>query len=728
MRYLGVFLLMILHTTPMQGNNLVDSLKTVLQTATDSHRVDVLDDISWEFTFSNPDSAIHYGQQQLELAQTLRYRRGTGRAYGNLGRAHFIKGDFSNALELYDKGLHVRAMMGDRKGVATFLSNMAIIYRNQGNYKKALDNYLLALRVHDELKNKRGQGNTLNNLGVIYKELGDFKEALTNYQKALAIYEEIKFLRGQGDALNNIGNIHNFRKEYELALKTFEQSLLVQRKRKNTHGMADVYINMSQAHASLANFEQALAFADSAYTLYASISNKKGIAEVQQSMAKYYMTKYNFPRAVSYSREAYQTAHEIGAAAIEKEAAAVLAKAHQHMGDYKESLHYFNRFSQLKDSLQNMELRKQLSQMRHQYDMDLKNLEIASLEKGHQIDRIIQYAFFGGMVLFLFIAYLFYNRFQMKSKANQLLRAKNSEILLQKEEIEAQRDNIEWQNQQISTQKDELETQANLLAATNLKIEKAYSHIQDSIRYAKRIQQAIVGKQEHIVQHFKEAFILFLPKDVVSGDFYWFHQHTNKPHIKYLVCADCTGHGVPGAMMTAIGNTLLNKIIKVNEVDSPAEVLTQLDQQIQITLRQSDEQAQQDGMDMTIIKVDEEQQVVTCAGAKNPIVLVRDNEIRVIKGAKFSVGGVPIKRAKAFTETQIQLQADDTIYLYSDGFQDQFGGAKNSKYLSKRFRNLLLETNHLAIDAQKEILHQELENWKGEHEQTDDVLLMGLRF
>lgn len=730
MRIIGAFFLLIFfYALPSHGRWAdIDSLKSVLATSAGQQKVDILDDISWEFTFSNPDSALTYGNMQLDLAQLLDYKRGMGRAYGNLARAYYIKGDFNKALQLYDKGMHMHAVAGDRRSVATSLSNMAIIYRNQGKYSKALDNSLLALRVYKEIDNKRGQSNTYNNIGVIFKEIAEYDTALVYYNKAIEITEEIGFLRGLGNALNNSGNIYIIKQEYEKALKNFSWALNVQRKRKNEHGIADVYINISHVYSGQSNFDKALNYADSALIIYKKISNMKGIAEAEKSIAQYHLKKFNFPKALAYADRSYQKSNEIHAFDIMGSAAKVLAQIHRHTGNYQQAYDYYVVATQLEDSLQNLDLRKQLSKMQHQHEIELKNIKINSLEKEKQIDAIIKYVSFSGIIVLLIIAYQFFSRYQVKNKANQLLQAKNMEITQQKEEIETQRDNIEAQHRQISNQNEELEAQATLLASTNAKIEKAYSQIRDSIRYAKRIQQAIIGKKDLITQHFKDAFILFMPKDVVSGDFYWFHQDSEISHIKYLVCADCTGHGVPGAMMTAIGNTLLNEIIKVKKVNSPSEILAQLDIQIQKTLRQDDEEAQQDGMDMTIIKVDEQQKLLTCAGAKNPIVLIRENSIKLFKGSKFSVGGKPIRKEKEFEEVQIALQDNDCVYLYSDGYQDQFGGEKNSKYLSKRFRQLLREYNYIPFDKQKEILQKEIIEWKGQYEQTDDILVIGLAF
>ncbi len=278
-------------------------------------------------------------------------------------------------------------------------------------------------------------------------------------------------------------------------------------------------------------------------------------------------------------------------------------------------------------------------------------------------------------------------------------------------------------------------------------VETAYKKTSASIRYARRIQQAMLPEQDNITNYFKDVFILFEPKDIVSGDFYWFSETVPETlyaieqtdeglqsvfkgfeDTKHVIAAvDCTGHGVPGAFMTLIGNDLLNAIVLEDKIIKPRRILDKLDRTIRKYLKQEEGGRSNEGMDMSLLVIDEEHKRVEFAGAKNPLYFVRDGEINIIKGSKYPIGGGQIKNKK-FDSHRVPYQEGDAFYIFSDGFQDQFGGPKNSKYLSKRFRKLLLEISHLPMAEQKARLDQELEDWKGDKPQTDDILIIGMRF
>lgn len=278
-------------------------------------------------------------------------------------------------------------------------------------------------------------------------------------------------------------------------------------------------------------------------------------------------------------------------------------------------------------------------------------------------------------------------------------------------------------------------------------VEHAFKKTSASIRYARRIQQAMLPELDDITSYFKDVFILFEPKDIVSGDFYWFSETVPEPlyaieqteeglqsvfkgfeDTKHVIAAvDCTGHGVPGAFMTLIGNDLLNAIVLEDKITKPRRILDKLDRTIRKYLKQEEGGRSNEGMDMSLLVIDEENKRVEFAGAKNPLYFVRDGEITVIKGSKFPIGGGQIKNKK-YDSHRIPYQEGDAFYIFSDGFQDQFGGPKNSKYLSKRFRQLLLEISSQPMADQKAYLEKELSEWKGDKPQTDDILIIGIRF
>ncbi len=265
----------------------------------------------------------------------------------------------------------------------------------------------------------------------------------------------------------------------------------------------------------------------------------------------------------------------------------------------------------------------------------------------------------------------------------------------------------------------ELELQKGIIEARN-------KSITDSIRYASRIQSAVLGDSAAVEGHFAESFVFFKPREIVSGDFYWFSQVADGG--KLLVVADCTGHGVPGAFMTVLGHTYLTDIVLGMDIVQPGEILLALDQKIVSTLRKDNtgENAVNDGMDIAIALFQNGQ--VHFAGAKNPLYYVRSGKIYEIKGSRFPIGSSQFKEKKRYPTHILDCQHGDVFYLFTDGFHDQFGGENNTKYMSKRFREFLLSISELPMSEQKVRLSQEFEAWKGSRNQTDDVLVAGVRY
>ncbi len=259
----------------------------------------------------------------------------------------------------------------------------------------------------------------------------------------------------------------------------------------------------------------------------------------------------------------------------------------------------------------------------------------------------------------------------------------------------------------------------------SLKLELAYKEIRDSINYAKRIQESILPADEMIHRVFGDSFIFYKPKDIVCGDFYWFAQRGDEA---IIAAVDCTGHGVPGALMTVIGNSILNQIFASNETTDPAVILTQLDKKLLETFQQHGNVSTNDGMDAAIVRYRVNKKEITFAGAKRPLYIFKNGELLELKGNKSPIGSFNHDFDKLFTTQKMTVNAGDTIYMFSDGLQDQFGGDNGKKFMIKRFRDLLQEMQNIPMKEQLRRLEVEMNAWQGEFEQTDDMLLVGIRF
>jgi PAS domain S-box-containing protein len=255
----------------------------------------------------------------------------------------------------------------------------------------------------------------------------------------------------------------------------------------------------------------------------------------------------------------------------------------------------------------------------------------------------------------------------------------------------------------------------------NRTLREKNKEITDSISYAKNIQQAILQSDSFLKTKFKDGFVLYLPKDIVSGDYYFFYENEEN---KYVAAIDCTGHGVPGALMSVIANSLLKEVFYNKNITSPEEILYALDELLFESLNKNNQdEIRYDGMDISLCSINKKTNVLNFAGAMRPLFLVRENELTEIKGSKYPLGYYFEK--KQFSLNTIQLKENDQLYLTTDGYADQFGGNKNKKLNRKAFKELLISLNGMSGDEQNSFLDYSLRNWKQDEEQTDDVLVIG---
>lgn len=327
------------------------------------------------------------------------------------------------------------------------------------------------------------------------------------------------------------------------------------------------------------------------------------------------------------------------------------------------------------------------------------NRQLAEIEK-QRLFMILM-----AIVLFLLagMAYFIWKNYRLKKAANRQLQEKNRKISKQNKEISRQRDIAQQQRDRIALQK---------------------KQITDSISYARRIQRAVLPSLSVMEEHLDNFFILYKPKDIVSGDFYWESYRDNKT---IIVAADCTGHGVPGAFMSMLGITFLNDIVNTRGIVKPDEILNELRNNIITSLNQKGkgDDELRDGMDIAVCVLDKESGKIMFSGANNPMFLIRNDELSHIKGDKMPVS--IFDNMVSFTNHELELTKNDHIYIFSDGYVDQFGGEKGKKFMRKRLKNTLLNIYTEPMKKQKSILDQTFEQWKGDQEQIDDVVMVGIK-
>lgn len=338
---------------------------------------------------------------------------------------------------------------------------------------------------------------------------------------------------------------------------------------------------------------------------------------------------------------------------------------------------------------------------------------------------------YGFMFFILMQAYLLSYRFLRLFDETQKM-ARNLEALNQNLEIKVQERTAEIQEannvlvdqyEEISAQHDEIATQRDSIHQQNEELKKQKQVITDSINYAQRIQQAILPSRNILTGHLSDHFIYYKPKDIVSGDFYWF---TRKDEKLIIAAADCTGHGVPGAFMSMLGMAFLAEISRLEKVDSTAQFLEHLREKVKQSLRQYDKTAlQKEGMDLALCIYDPDLGEMEFSGAYNSLYIVRKGELLMFKGDRQPVSVHP--KEKPFTSNRITVEKDDVFYLFSDGYPDQVGGESRQKFRLNAFREMLLDIHQLSMDEQKAVLAKKLIDWMGDYPQIDDILVIGFK-
>jgi tetratricopeptide (TPR) repeat protein len=728
----------------------VDSLLTLLKKSKqDTNRIILLAELTAKLRSNNLDSARMFANQCMELSKKLDYKPGIAEAYLSLCIVERTKGDYPAALELGEKARALFGELGNESKLGAAYTALGITYRSQGNYPKAieyhkngialyekvgdkeylpgaynsigvvyrhigdfsksLDYYFKALMINEEINDQRGLANTYTNIGNIYGSNNDMKKALEYHTKSLEIAKAINFKRGISISLTNIGLVYNEWGDYDKALEYSLQTLEYLDKKGGKRDVANTYANIGELYGSKREFKKAFYYAQKALDIRTEIGDKWGVIRSMIVMGHIHMLKGEAKEAIEYQEDALRIAKEIGALQEIGDISRDLAEAYEKQGEYQRSLEFFKQYKLYNDSLLHTGSADKLNQLQAQYDADKREKEIELLKKDNELqemennkqemenkkNRMLLYFSGGGALLLLGLSMVVFRAYRQKRKANVIL---------------------EEQNEKISVQKSI--------------IEQKNKDITDSITYAKRIQEAILIPADHLEEMFPHHFLLYQPRDIISGDFYWAHR-TASGKLVWAV-ADCTGHGVPGALMSMIGVSLLNEIVAQKYIEEPAEILNELRKGVLNALKQKGETSEhvKDGMDMALCVFDPATRVLEFAGAQNPLYMVRAGaggpELVEVKSDKQAVG-YSYTAFRPFTNHRIQAGPGDIIYLFTDGFADQFGGEKGKKFTYKKLKELLISLNSLPMKEQGGILSETLAQWKTGYEQVDDILVMGVK-
>jgi serine phosphatase RsbU (regulator of sigma subunit) len=581
---------------------------------------------------------------------------------------------------------------GDLNQAAFNLNKAATVYWVNGVPKKAVELFEKTIALNKRIGNLNAQRTLYNNIGMIYTDEENFPKALENFNKSLDIARQMNRKPDIAAALINMANVQSEWGKHHDSAKTLEEAHMLARELNDEKLLRNCYSLLTDVYEKLGNSEKSSEY----FSLFTAISQKIQRDEMRKRDAE---TRQIVDQAKSKVSEIEQ----------------IKQATEEELKDKQRALH------ETEVSLQQVE---QISRER-EMQIDLLNKEKELQDAIIKNQRLVRNVFIFIIFVVMAFAILFLYNLNVKKKANQMLSKQNKEIAEQKDLIEL--------------------VNKDLGIAFN-RIEKQNRDITSSINYAQRIQEALLPDPCTLQSIIPDSFVYFKPRDIVSGDFYWYTGYSSPQALEeknrnnfikvhnikndetgFLISAvDCTGHGVPGAFMSMIGFNLLETITR-NGIILPDMILNRMHKVIRNLLRQ-DTTDNRDGMDMAICSVIDKGRRVLFAGAKNPLIFFVDGELNYIKGDGFPVGGMEKGDKRLFTLHSINVEKPTTFYIFSDGYTDQFGGDSGKKFGTRSFKELLLEIHHLPMAEQVPILEEKMKSWIGQKfKQIDDNIIIGFR-
>jgi serine phosphatase RsbU (regulator of sigma subunit) len=730
----------------------VDSLELQIErTGNRRKKVDLINELAERYQFNDPDKCFRASSQAYHMAEEIGYEEGiakscvilgdyflssnlvdsslnnynmalsiykgltddkkTGEALFKIGSALYLSSNYKAALPYATEALDIFEITGDQTSLAKAHSLLCDIESNMGFRSKAIDHCLQSLRLYESLNANEGRADLLNSIGNIYLKLGQYEKCEQFFNEAMYLSKEVNDLDLTAESLVNIGNLKMEQENFDDAIPFYKRALEMQRNSKNTIGQAYTLYYIGLANRSLGQYGEAFENMKECYGLSAKTMNLELQAKILAEYGNLYSDRGKYETAIDYLKQSLAVAQKIGSDPILLYCYNNLAKYYDRLNDKENALIYLKLYILYREEVFANQSSQKIAETEVLYNLEKKEQQIQLLRSQNRIKdleaserNLMNIWLFTGLIFVFAFSVLLYKKNLAHNKANLMLQKQKSAINNQKVEIEHTRD--------------EYEKLSFLLAQKN-------KEVTDSIEYAQRIQHSMIQGDEIIFKNFSGAFIFYRPKDIVSGDFYWIKQKSKRV---YVAAIDCTGHGVPGAFMTVLGNTLMNQILDQKEGDAmPDEVLYALDKKVKENLNQHGISLSAfEGMDMALICLD--MQALKCyySGAKMPLYYYHAKELQQVKGNRHSIGGNDFSE-KRFDLKEIELEKGDQLYLSSDGFQDQFGGANGKKFMKLHFRGLIGKVATMPMDMQKDSLISKFDEWKGDHQQTDDVLVIGIK-
>jgi serine phosphatase RsbU (regulator of sigma subunit) len=704
--------------TYAQTNQKIDSLQNLLNTSEDSVKVEILLQMAGKYVYEDTTKLHLYFHQAKRLAEKQKKPKLQGKCHQFWASYLFrIRGQHVEAIQYYNSSINFfQKSQGNYHEIAENLYYLGFLYSFMGDYVSSMNCALKMAKIISIYPNIKLEAKNNTLFGHVYFLQKDFVQAQVHQNKAIDLLHKEQDQDGIATNLNNLAMTFLGMKNYEKSIKTNQQAIDIYVKLQDSLSMTFPLHNIGDTYLKMQKYQKALPYFEISARIYKQSGTTSDIALDYLGIALCHVGLGNVAKSEKYAKEAMKFAKDNQEYTSIAESYEVLAKVDSIRGNWKRAMQYYRTATIIRDSLGTKEKIEQITRIKAIYDVDKKETEnsILKAEKEHKQQTIHQQYF---VIIIAGLALLFcLGMAVVLYRANKKIKLVNKDLRIHQTQIAEQ--NIELQAiiQVVSLQKNSLQTQ--------------HKEITDSIAYAQRIQQAILPFESLFEDIFgiQNYFVLYKPRNIVSGDFYWLHKtEEEKPKI-ILIVADCTGHGVPGAFMSMIGIQILQEIIIQENIMAPEKILVSLQRQI-IHILQQKQNKTHDGMDVSILCIDKMEQKVSYAGAMSIGFYIQDGKLFTLSGDKNPIGGVYWEGESSYHATEIAMDRATTFYLFSDGFQDQFGGINNKKFTRKRLKEILLNNSQETMAKQKNNLETTITKWidLAKETQTDDITIVGIR-
>ncbi len=645
---------------------------------------------------SNLDSAKIVASKINNEATAKQYTKGMGLGANYIGLCHLTEGRYDSAVVYFNRAIKFYGAKNFSKGLCDAYSNLGICYDYQGNFPTAIQNHLKALKIAEIISDENTVSRASNNLGTVFYQQRNFKMALGYFERSLKIREEKKDVYGIASCCLNIASCLSELKLEDKSTYFLNKSISSARQVGDSALLADGYTSLAQNYSRKKDYKNAIFHYNKAVAIYKQFNDLRALSQIYSFMGINYGNLKEQKLSHQHFLLAYKLSTQIHNLEEIKASAAGLVVTYAYFSKPDSVAYFLTQYGKMRDTLYSASSSEQIADMQTKYETDkkdkeikLKDLEIDKQAIESQKKSFQRNAFIIGFALMLGLSFFIYRGYRQKQQAN-------IEINKQKDIIVEQKSIVEEKNKEIT----------------------------DSITYAQRIQQALLAGKSLLDKQLKNYFIFFQPKDIVSGDFYWGTEAHNK---FYFIIADCTGHGVPGAFMSLLNISFLNEAINEKNLQKTNQILDHVRHKlIQNLAEDGSTEGGKDGMDCSLLCFDLKNNKLEFSCANNPIMIVRNNEVLQFGSDRMAVGRSP-KENEPFTTHYFDLQKGDTVYAFTDGYPDQFGGPKGKKFKQKKLTEILLENSSNDLIKQQDILKETFTNWKGSLEQVDDVLVVGIK-